>query len=138
MLAIAVLSWPPPWVPVLINMPAYLPQKEPCAHCLPVLSQKAVVLGKLRYSLTRIGTITFELGGEVSVACRDTKEDTVKGFELCGVVEDRHVAGFGCGVHLSEDILGESFGNSRGVGVSGKGEQGGSRHRRSLGDVLEH
>jgi hypothetical protein len=39
---IAVLSWPPPWVPVEMNMPAYLPQKEPWAHCLPLLSQKAV------------------------------------------------------------------------------------------------
>jgi hypothetical protein len=48
MLAIAVLSCPPPMVPVEMNMPAYLPQKEPCAHCFPVESQKALnCAGKL-------------------------------------------------------------------------------------------
>jgi hypothetical protein len=114
MLAIAVLSWPPPWVPVLMNMPAYLPQKEPCAHCLPVLSQKAIVLGKLEHRRTRDWIITFELGREVSVTSWDTKEDAVKGFELRGVAENCNVAGFGCGVHLGEDVFGEGFSYSEG------------------------
>ena len=42
MAATAVLSCPPPWVAVLTKRPAYLPQKPPVCHCLPVLSQKAL------------------------------------------------------------------------------------------------
>jgi hypothetical protein len=52
-----------------------------------------------------------ELGWEVSVTGGDAEQDTIKGLELGGVVEDR-VAGLGWSVHLCENIVCEGLGDS--------------------------
>jgi hypothetical protein len=110
---IAVLSWPPPWVPVEMNMPAYLPQKEPWDHCLPLLSQKAVAACQLALYVMRVGGIcTLVLRGEVSVARGDAEEHAVKLLELLGVVEDGDGGVLGRGMHLSEDLVGEGLSDS--------------------------
>jgi hypothetical protein len=56
----------------------------------------------------------LELGGEVAVPSRDTKEDTVVRFDLGGVVEDGDVGGLGGRIHLGQDLLGERLGDPGG------------------------
>lgn len=107
MAAIAVDSWPPPSVPVLMNRPAYLPQKEPWDW-----GQYRVVVscvGKGAYLLPLLAGLVpegLELGGEVAVAGGDAEEDGVEGLEFGRVVQ-HSVVGLGWSVHLLEDLVGE-------------------------------
>ena len=57
------------------------------------------------------------LGGEVTITGGDTEEDSIELEQVRGL--SNGVAGLGRGVHLGENLLGESLGNSVWWGVEG-------------------
>lgn len=109
----AVISWPPPGVPVETNTLAYLPASEPCAQSPPVASQKVYVAqGACQHdyiSLTQGRETHLELRGHVAVASRDTEDEGIEFGEVRGLEDG--IGGLGGRAHLGEDLLGERLGD---------------------------
>jgi hypothetical protein len=115
-LAIAVDSCPPPRPPLEMNTPANLPYSLPCCQSWPDPSQNAykdiLSSGTTQKKREHHVLAYLPLSREVTVSGGNAAKEAIIVGQFCG--GDDGIVGLGGGVHLGQNLLGESLGDPSG------------------------